>query len=100
MTNHQRIGSISNAHVGREFEIDAREYFYRAEGLQLTHSLSLDLGVEGVKPKSHCFDLGSYQPAILIECKSHNWTATGIIPRAKSRSRNSGRICRAGRLFM
>lgn len=83
MTSHQRIGSISNAHAGREFEADAHEYFYRVEGLQLAPSLSIDLGVAGVKRKAHRFDLGSHQPAILVECKSHNWTVTGNMPSAK-----------------
>jgi hypothetical protein len=27
ITNHQRIGSISNAHVGRDFEAIAHAYF-------------------------------------------------------------------------
>lgn len=83
MTNHQRVGAVSNAHVGREFEADARGYFFRAEGIQLTPSLSLNLGVSGVEPKAHRFDLGSYQPAVLVECKSHKWTATGNMPSAK-----------------
>jgi hypothetical protein len=39
--------------------------------------------VAGTKPKAHCFDLGSHQPALLVECKSHNWTATGNMPSAK-----------------
>lgn len=83
MTNFQRIGSISNAHAGREFEADAQEYFHRVEGLQLRPSLSLDLGVVGAKPKAHRFDLGSHDPAVLVECKSHNWTVTGNMPSAK-----------------
>lgn len=83
MTNHQRIGAISNAHVGREFEVAAREYFLRAENLHLTPSYSVDIAVEGAKPKAHCFDLGSHQPAVLVECKSHHWTATGNMPSAK-----------------
>mgnify|MGYP006896938661 CR=1 FL=1 len=29
------------------------------------------------------FDLGSADPAILVECKSHRWTAGGNIPSAK-----------------
>ncbi len=83
MTNHQRVGSISNAHVGREFEAAALEYFYQVEKLQLTPSFSIDLGVAGAKSKAHRFDLGSHHPALLIECKSHNWTVTGNMPSAK-----------------
>lgn len=83
MTNHQRVGSISNSHAGREFESEAREYFLRVEGLQLTPAFSIALGAEGAKPKSHRFDLGSHDPAILVECKSHNWTVSGNMPSAK-----------------
>jgi len=83
MTNHQRIGCISNAHAGREFEAAACEYFNRVEGLQLTPSLSIKLGVPGNEPKAHRFDLGSNEPALLVECKSHNWTVTGNMPSAK-----------------
>ena len=82
MTNHQRVGAISNAHAGREFEAEASEYFSRVEGLQLSSSISVPLGVAG-KTKLHNFDLGIEEPALLVECKSHNWTATGNMPSAK-----------------
>jgi hypothetical protein len=82
MNNFQRIGSISNAHVGRDFESLAQLYFLEHEGLTLTKSFPIDLGVGTVK-KSHRFDLGSNQPAILVECKSHRWTETGNMPSAK-----------------
>ena len=82
MTNHQRVGAISNAHVGREFEAEAFEYFSRVEGLQLSHTISIPLGVAG-KTKLHNFDLGAEDPALLVECKSHNWTSTGNMPSAK-----------------
>jgi hypothetical protein len=83
MTNHQRIGAISNAHAGREFEVAAREYFERVEGLQLKPAFSVSLGVPGTPTKRHRFDLGSEDPALLVECKSHNWTVTGNMPSAK-----------------
>lgn len=82
MTNHQRVGSISNAHAGREFESLARDYFSRVEGLDLTSNLKVEIGVGSVK-KAHRFDLGCLAPPILIECKSHNWTETGNMPSAK-----------------
>jgi len=82
MTNHQRIGSISNAHAGREFEADALAYFAQKEGLLLTPSFSVSLGVNNLR-KSHRFDLGSNESAVLVECKSHNWTDTGNMPSAK-----------------
>ena len=82
MTNHQRVDSISNAHEGRKFEADALEYFRREKGINLTPSFSIPLGVSGT-PKPHCFDMGSNEHALLVECKSHNWTVTGNMPSAK-----------------
>jgi len=82
LTNHQRVGSISNAHAGREFEAYALDYFARVEGLHLQPSFSIMLG-HGPAAKAHRFDLGSHDPTILVECKSHNWTVTGNMPSAK-----------------
>jgi len=82
MTNHQRVGAISNAHVGREFEAAANDYLSHIEGLSLAPSFSIPLGVANSK-KDHCFDFGSDDPPILVECKSHNWTVTGNMPSAK-----------------
>lgn len=82
MTNHQRIGAISNAHAGRDFEGEAREYFRLEERLNLQTRFEVLLGV-GERKKTHGFDLGSEEPAVLVECKSHNWTETGNMPSAK-----------------
>jgi hypothetical protein len=82
MTNHQRIGAISNSHAGREFEEHAGAYFSREEGLVLTSSFQVEVGVSSRK-KTHGFDLGSTKPRILVECKSHNWTVSGNMPSAK-----------------
>lgn len=82
MANHQRVGAISNAHAGREFEADALAYFANEEGLTLTASFSVPLGVNSLR-KLHRFDLGSKEPAVLVECKSHNWTESGNMPSAK-----------------
>ena len=82
MTNHQRVGSVSNAHAGREFEALARAYFSQREGLELRPDFPVRLG-HASRTKSHRFDLGSEDPAILIECKSHHWTASGNMPSAK-----------------
>jgi hypothetical protein len=81
MTNHQRIGAVSNAHAGREFELDASAYFKQHEGLMLAPSFSVPVGIAERK-KQHRFDLGSETPAVLVECKSHNWTDTGNMPSA------------------
>ena len=83
MTNHQCLGSPSNSHSGFKFEEAARAYFQRVENLELEPSLSIEIGVRGAKPKPYRFDLGSHSLAVLVECKSHTWTATGNIPSAK-----------------
>jgi len=77
----QRIGSVSNAHVGRDFEAVAQEYFHN-EGFDLGRSYILPLGVANVK-KNHHFDLGTAEPPIIVECKSHRWTKGGNMPSAK-----------------
>lgn len=82
MNNFQRIGSISNAHVGRDFESVAYAYFLEIEGLTLAKSFPIELGA-GITKKCRRFDLGSEEPPILVECKSHRWTETGNMPSAK-----------------
>ena len=82
MTNHQRIGAISNAHAGKEFETYAFEYFAAHHGLSLEKDFSVELGIANFT-KAHKFDLASNAPPILVECKSHNWTETGNMPSAK-----------------
>jgi hypothetical protein len=77
----QRIGSISNAHVGKDFETAARDWFLK-EGFELTPNFVIDLGVGNLK-KPHSFDIGSANPAILVECKSHRWTIGDVVPSAK-----------------
>lgn len=77
---HQRIGAISNAHVGAAFEKVALEYF-RKMGIVLTPKFSLSIGVK--EKKEHCFDLGSSSPPVLVECKSHRWTEGAKVPSAK-----------------
>jgi hypothetical protein len=82
MNNFQRIGSLSNAQVGRDFELVARDYFQKAEGLQLQKCFPVQIGI-GMDKKCRRFDLGYENPAILVECKSHRWTETGNMPSAK-----------------
>lgn len=81
VNNFQRVGSVSNAHVGRDFESVAKEY-YRQQGIPLSSNFSVPVGVASEK-KNRQFDLGSGEPAILVECKSHRWTAGGNVPSAK-----------------
>lgn len=82
MTNNfQRKGSISNAHVGREFERRVKKHFGE-KGLALIENLSVDVGIANRK-KPHAFDLGSPRDKVLIECKAHTWTSGGNVPSAK-----------------
>ena len=78
---HQRIGAISNAHVGGAFEKNALLYFEN-QGMTLTENFPLPLGVSA-KKKEHRFDLGSTSLKIIVECKSHKWTEGSKVPVAK-----------------
>lgn len=77
----QRVGSDHNAGVGRAFEEVVRLHFAR-QGIALERDFAVPVGVSKVK-KPHRFDLGSKEPPILLECKSHTWTAGGNMPSAK-----------------
>ncbi|MDZ4245919.1 MAG: hypothetical protein U1D67_02245, partial [Dehalococcoidia bacterium] len=79
--NFQRIGSVSNAHVGRDFELVAKKYFQQ-HGIMLVANYAVPVGV-GSQKKNHQFDLGSAEPPVVVECKSHRWTTGGNIPSAK-----------------
>jgi hypothetical protein len=83
--NFQRVGSISNSHVGREFEQAARAFF-ATTGVPLKPDFSVPVG--HLKKRMHKFDLGSEEPPILVECKSYTWTSGGNSPSAKIRSMN------------
>lgn len=87
---HQRKGGVSNAHVGAEFEKVAMEYFAN-KNILLVKNYPLKLGIAGIK-KQHCFDLGSDTPQIIIECKSHKWTAGGKVPSAKMTTWNEAML--------
>lgn len=81
----QRCGAISNTHAGREFE-EAARLFFESTGIKLSSVFPVPVGSR-VK-KNHNFDLGSDNPAILVECKSYTWTETGNSPSAKIRGMN------------
>jgi hypothetical protein len=81
MSNFQREGSISNPHVGREFEGIAKNFFQN-RGITLIKNLALPIGV-GTTKKSHSFDLGNKKLKVIVECKSHKWTKGRIVPSAK-----------------
>lgn len=79
---HQRIGALSNAHVGRDFEL-AAQYFFSSIDIIVKPNLKISLGVGEIK-KLHAFDLGCKDQRILVECKSHKWTAPNDnVPSAK-----------------
>ncbi len=81
MNNFQRIGAVSNAHVGRDFESVAQEYF-RREGILLGRNYAVPVGA-AAEQKNRQFDLGSANPPVLVECNSHRWTTGGNVPSAK-----------------
>jgi hypothetical protein len=83
--NFQRIGSISNAHAGREFEEAAAAFFVNT-GITLQQNFGVEVGY--VRKRVHKFDLGSEAPPILVECKSYTWTSGGNSPSAKIRGMN------------
>ena len=77
----QRVGSKSNAHVGKEFELSAQRFF-QSTGLNLELNVKIDVGISNIK-KPHAFDLGSKSKNVLVECKSHKWTSGSNVPSAK-----------------
>jgi hypothetical protein len=81
MISFQRVDSISNAHVGSDFEKAAQDVL-ASQNLHLVRGFSLPVGI-GEKKKEHRFDLGSASPEVIVECKSHKWTAGGFVPSAK-----------------
>ena len=82
--NFQRDGSISNAHVGRAFEDRAQKALAK-RGLPLRSDHKVPCGLHAVR-KHHSFDLGSENPKVIVECKSHTWTAGGNVPSAKMKN--------------
>ena len=82
--NFQREGSTSNSHVGRDFEQRARTALAK-RGLRLTFDHKVPCGLAKVR-KEHSFDLGSEDPKVIVECKSHTWTSGGNVPSAKMKN--------------
>ena len=78
----QRVGSTSNAQVGKDFELAAQNFFSLA-GIELERGIEVDIGIGQNNKKKHDFDLGCNTKKILVECKSHCWTAGHNIPSAK-----------------
>ena len=80
VNNFQRIGAVSNAHAGRDFE-NAAQVFFRRQGITLQKGFEIPVGLSSKKARQ--FDLGSTNPPVLVECKSHTWTSGGNVPSAK-----------------
>ena len=78
--NFQRPGAKSNANVGDGFEEAAQEWFLK-EGVRLQRNYGVEIGLSTKKERK--FDLGTSEPPVLVECKSHKWTSGGNIPSAK-----------------
>lgn len=76
----QRKGGLSNAAVGAAFE-EQVQVFFASFGIGLTPSIPVPLGFSS--QKNHAYDLGCVDQRILVECKSHTWTATHKVPSAK-----------------
>ena len=83
--NFQRVGAISNTHVGRKFE-EAARLFFAQTGIARQSGFDVPVGFR--LKKSHEFDLGSEDPPVLVECKSYTWTSGGNSPSAKIRGLN------------
>lgn len=81
MADFQRVGSVSNTQVGIDFEAAAARCL-AANGIDVRPAFSVPVGVAARK-KPHSFDLGSDDPPVLVECKSHRWTSGGNVPSAK-----------------
>ncbi|MDO6453946.1 hypothetical protein Q4490_10260 [Neptunomonas phycophila] len=77
----QRIGSLSNAQAGKDFEL-AAQAFFQSQGLELDRDVNIMVGIES-QTKNHAFDLGCLSQKVLVECKSHKWTSGGNVPSAK-----------------
>ena len=77
----QRIGSLSNAHVGRDFEAVAVASLAK-EGIRVAAKFPVQVGISELK-KTHSFDLGSEDPPVIVECKCKRWTTGGNVASAK-----------------
>lgn len=56
VNNFQRVGAVSNAHVGRDFESVAKEYL-RQQGILLASNYSVPLGVASIVGVDAALDL-------------------------------------------
>ena len=78
------MGALNNAHVGREFEAQARRALAE-RGIDLDPDYKVAVGIASER-KEHAFDLGSKDPKVIVECKSQTWTAGNKVPSAKMKN--------------
>ena len=81
VNNFQRPGAISNAAVGSDFEAKAQKWFFN-KGCPAPEETMVWRSVFPRRRRGK-FDLGSSEPPVLVECKSHKWTGGGNVPSAK-----------------
>ena len=60
----------------------SQKVIFAGQGFNLSAGFGVEVGVGNLK-KEHSFDLGSSQHKVLVECKSHKWTAGNNVPSAK-----------------
>ena len=53
--------------------------------LQLNPAHRVPCGLGTVR-KNHSFELGSEDPKVIVECKSHTWTSGGHVPSAEMKN--------------
>ena len=80
VNNFQRLGAISNADVGSDFETAAQEWFSNQD-VRLQRNYGMEVGMSTKKERK--FDLGPSEPPVLVECKSHKWTSGDNVPSDK-----------------
>ncbi|WP_339097594.1 hypothetical protein WDJ50_17200 [Deinococcus sp. VB142] len=77
---NQRLDSVSNSHVGQDFELTVQNFF-AGRGIRLKRGHAVEIGLR--EKKLHRFDLGCDEQKVLVECKAYRWTAGGNDPSAK-----------------
>lgn len=82
--NFQRKGNKANAIIGSDFEaVVMKQFEPYVKNLQRPFKIPIGL----TSKKQHAFDFGNDE--ILVECKSHTWTESGIVPSGKLHNWNT-----------
>jgi hypothetical protein len=75
------MANKDNPGKGAAFE-NAVQQFLASQAIAVRKNYTLEVGV-ALKKRPRKFDLGSDQPKLVVECKSHSWTEGGNAPSAK-----------------